>query len=385
MKKIYVHIGAGKCGSSSIQQFLSEKTIFIQNQSESTKTLKYYVIEKNQILSGKKLRNLAKKSPYSYKATIPIKIITEKITILFKKIIDNLKDDEIPVISSEGWSNEILENKIKFEEFFKKLNINIELFMVIRPPISWINSAWWQWGVWSNNSLEKWTNHVIQSDNVNWLAQVEAWRKIKGVTRFQLVDLNPDILSDFKNFLGISDNWNGLNNTSSSPVLLDFLIKYKEHYKRTSHNPIVEFKINKLIGNFKQNQLPFTISSKLQKKVIDSTYEDNKKLIKHFDDDLCKKKFLENKEYFSITPYKDRDIKSLNNFVSNEEVYEFIRILIDNLFLIEEKRNKLEKYIEDITFFDARKYLEKNQDIVTKGINPYEHFLKYGIKERRKF
>ena len=38
-----------------------------------------------------------------------------------------------------------------------------------------------------------------------------------------------------------------------------------------------------------------------------------------------------------------------------------------------------------LSSFDPKKYLDLNQDVKAAGLNPYEHFVKFGIKEERDF
>ena len=328
-KKIIFHIGAGKSASSTIQTFLSENPILYQN--DKPKKIKYFVINNEKILYGEQIKKLASESVYNYISSPRLSVIKNKFFQSLKHIFEIIKDDEIPILSNEAWSYEIIEYLDDLQKIFNDLDFEIEIFMVIRAPIPWINSAWWQWGIWTDHNLEYWTDHTVKTNKVNWLLQIDTWKKLKQVTKFCLVDLNSNVLDDFKKFLNVSNSWNKVSNLGTSAALLKFLLKNKEYYNRSVHNPSIEFKINNLLGKDLNGKTPFVINKDLQEFIMSNTIQQNKALINHFDNDNNKNNFLKNEQYYLIDAFKNFELRDLNNLATEIEINEFVKILMDNI------------------------------------------------------
>lgn len=65
--------------------------------------------------------------------------------------------------------------------------------------------------------------------------------------------------------------------------------------------------------------------------------------------------------------------KEISNLKSNEKSLDSINI------------NKLELVEKIFAIFDKDFYLEKNEDVKKAGLNPFEHFMRFGYKEGRLF
>ena len=327
--KLIIHIGGSKCASSSIQTFLSHNPILEKNQDRKILRYKYFCVYPDRYLQGEKIKTNSEKNMFNYLSSATFTALKDQLYVRLIEILEKLNENEIPILSCESRSNEILDNHEEFIKIFQKLNVDLEIFMVIRDPISWINSAWWQWGVWTGHDLNFWLSQMLGFNTFNWFLQIKKWKKINQVTRFELVDLNSNILENFKQFLKISNSWQEKTNSGSSAAFLDFMIKYKNYYNRSVHDPQIEFWINKLLSPFLNYQTPFVISKENQKLILDKTYKSSQNLINEFENQMYKNLFLKNSKYFSLDEFEKINIRNMQSLVTKEETYELIRGLVD--------------------------------------------------------
>ena len=66
--------------------------------------------------------------------------------------------------------------------------------MFIRSPVRWINSAWWQWGVWdeNNKNFNNWLEKAI--NKCKWENYLFPLLNSKIVDEFSIFPLKKDII-----------------------------------------------------------------------------------------------------------------------------------------------------------------------------------------------
>ena len=249
--------------------------------------------------------------------------------------------------------------------------------MLTRPPVDWFNASWWQWGCWTGGGLEDWfKNH----QNINFMKSLQQWKKIEAVKLVRVADISQDPINSFLSFLGVKDeNFDKKisNNLATDAELLRHLIRNKEYYERNIHTPQNEFKLNSVL-QLETLRPPSVVTQRMAKAIIQNSLIDHKALLDEmawFEVPLTKNVA---DRYISETAYDQVADLDFDQFLGSDYSDEFVFKLIS-------RSVDLYNSLNDILAFDPKKYLDLNQDVQKAGVNPYEHFIQYGVKEGRKY
>lgn len=235
--KIYLHVGAGKCASSSIQSYFS---FHKANSDFSYACLRV----DGSVVSGAEIKNNAEKSATGYDSSINLneEILSDKFLSAMKTSLGKLaKKHKSILLSNEGW---VVSSNIISKLSDVLSDYNIEIIMIIRPPVLWINSAWWQWGNWSNVGEDRF---IDKNSNVadTWLESIHNFNKLNFINKVTVLSLNKSILNDFADVLGLKgEHLASDKNKASSQELLSFMTKHRS-LREGPHTPKNEFILNR--------------------------------------------------------------------------------------------------------------------------------------------
>jgi hypothetical protein len=233
-KTLYLHVGASKCGSSALQSSLSQTPSLVHPDG---RLFQYLCLRENgQILEGDVLKRKAMKSVFQYVASDRFKRLDqgEQLSILIEKSLGKASGGII--LSSETWMDS--------SRYFGKFVMNnlrdteTEVLMFIRPPLDWINSAWWQWGAWWGQSFKEWLSGREQ--NVNWLAHFESWKHTQGIHKLHLHTTSEDVTKAFSQVTGMPLSKAPRANVTGDAALLRMMQRHP-FLRRNAHQSWVEF------------------------------------------------------------------------------------------------------------------------------------------------
>lgn len=197
-----LHVGMPKCGSSALQSAFSDNPIL---EASDGRKVKYVAIRGDaEVLSGEKLRHLAMLSAVGYIPSVQVKVLSafsqRKINKVKKQLRELASDGSLLIMSNEAWGNQYSQ----FTEcnFLQKLELNIDVVMYVRPQVEWFNSAWWQWGAWSDRTLNRWVS--AHEHKVRWFDTYQGWLSVASVDKVSVRLLPKDILSDFYTLINVS-------------------------------------------------------------------------------------------------------------------------------------------------------------------------------------
>jgi len=182
-----LHIGADKCGSSSIQTFLSRHHSLKTGPKRSD--LNYACICKKGFKIDAQIDKRLKRSIRGYINSLD----TYKLVELssqgqqsIQEAVTGITSDLI--FSCEGWLRALGQAK-EFNTLLQLVappdsNRDVELIAFVRPQVKWINSAWWQWGAWdANNDFESWLETAIGACQwFNYLKQAKNFPAVTQIT-----------------------------------------------------------------------------------------------------------------------------------------------------------------------------------------------------------
>lgn len=373
MKKMVLHIGAPKCASSTIQKYLGEKFADLSDVNPSEdRNLRYACLkEDGRIFWGRRLYTAQKLNVMGYESSVPFSEMTVPFHVMIRELSHLFESGSTVVLSCEGWAADSCLDSVK--NTLEELNIEVDVFFVTRPPIEWMNSAWWQWGIWGGEKLEEWVRAKV--DVVNFWRQLNFWSSLSVVGRVQVCDLSQNPLYLFQDFIGAPREDVRSINLRTSPALLEHLLNNKERHNRTIHNPEVEFKIGSMLRP-SDRRLPSVIGGELADFVIRRFQEDNIELVKEIERSSGPLSSDVSKKYVGSHAAVDFREVGRQKIATSEERNELISELIDRLMESRDFSSKIEN-------FDPSGYLELNPDVRESGMNPFEHYLRFGIREDR--
>ncbi|MEY8097695.1 hypothetical protein AB9F29_09740 [Falsihalocynthiibacter sp. S25ZX9] len=207
-----LHIGAPKCGSSSLQRALSLRPTFT---SRAGVTYRYIVLRREQILGGLAIKLIMKTTRRAYlqSARFDEIILTQNqdgswhpnarsIARIRKLFAQMRARNEVPIISNEG--NFSLLSRHLGPEIFQHLGLKCQVFVYVRPQVEWINSAWWQWGLWEEFPYQKDFSAWFPAarEGCNWLKRLKNLREIDQISNLNVALANGNVVAQFFEAIG---------------------------------------------------------------------------------------------------------------------------------------------------------------------------------------
>lgn len=378
MKKLILHIGAGKCGSSTIQSMLGNNfSAKLGSKNKVGETLKYACLLNNgDVLIGPALTKTQSQSVSNYVASNPPLDNADDVL----KCLDNLDkltgaDDSI-ILSNEGWANKLTP---AFKDALNRFSVPLDVLFIVKPPVDWMNFSWWQWGAWSGASLERWVESQLPA--VDFHSQYEKWCSLENISDFRVAEISQGLQKVLAEFLKIdSEVFKSENsvNVGTNFSLLRHLIKHKEKYERKIHDPTIEFKLNRLL-DLSGNPPPFVIPQNLCQLIIEKSLPSSKKTLEVISHDTEKLSQEVVEKYLNPHFYDKKKVIDLQEALAVTEDDYLIGRLLDRILDLPniDEKNK------DLYNFNPERYLKLNPDVKKSGINPYEHYIRFGMKEGR--
>jgi hypothetical protein len=196
-RKIIIHTGFAKCGSSSIQAALFHNFSRLQEDGFS--------------LFGKELRI----THTSADLRVPLWFLEhakEKGKPLAQRLSDEIgsvrgaNENRIGILSAENLS------RPEMAPLFTGLDrrMDVSLVFYVRPQREWIPSAWKQWDLKRGMSLNDFVSHCICIRRPPFKLGIEAWRSALPAAKIHVRFLIPELLiggnpaADFFDLVGLS-------------------------------------------------------------------------------------------------------------------------------------------------------------------------------------
>jgi hypothetical protein len=240
LKRIILHVGTGKTGSSSIQRALalSHKDLETKGYAYLGRTLETYRNEQSlpiepwqrSCILGECL-SLGDKGIESF-----INRLNQQLDQLEERGI------QTAIISNEGYINRAILMQPVINAMASR-EISVEVVAVVRRHYEWAFSAYLQWGI----------KHKIKPGRIlafgEWIKKhpprfaesLNNWRECEGVSKFRLLNYSshPDIVSGFFDELGIQLDNRDLSEDRSNRSITELeaiiLATYGDHQEGKSH------------------------------------------------------------------------------------------------------------------------------------------------------
>lgn len=235
--RILLHVGAPKCGSSSLQAALSRRPVFTD---AAGRTYEYVVVQKNgTVLRSATILKRVEVSPLGSLSTRNLPRVDDVLETLGPAVPvlkDMIAEGITPILSQEGWAR--LGDVFGEAGIIDRLGGGARVIMFVRPPVDWLNSAWWQWGVWTRTTVDAHVGRTLRQ--VRWQALARAWRQVPGVERVDLGLATSDVTARFFQLLDAPAPPPVTTNAGVPGSFLLFLLRNRK-YRPDAHTPKVEF------------------------------------------------------------------------------------------------------------------------------------------------
>ena len=240
--RLLIHIGAGKCGSSAIQSALSQTPRIVSADGETINYVSWWKTHEDsgRLLYGRKLSRATRFSKHGY-SSAPGNNEPNQVGLFFDAIKQSRRlRTASSIVSHESWIQDaqlITSHTADFEQ--------VNALAFVRPPIPWLNSAYWQWGHWSGFNFPKW-NKVRGKWNMSehlgqWADQLGGHLTVRPAGKDVFEGLNDFVCAKPEAQLKSIDKG---TNQSSPRALLRVLFRNR-HLRPSAHDGSIEFVLSR--------------------------------------------------------------------------------------------------------------------------------------------
>lgn len=319
--KLLIHAGAPKCGSSSLQLSLSQRPLFATKDGQ--KYSYCAILQEGEVVSGNGLAKRAAASPFGYMSSPNVS--DSRWTASVSRIAHQLRrireEEGIPILSSEGWCNRAKE--LKETGLIAKAGGGAHVIIFVRPPVDWLNSAWWQWGAWSGADIRRFL--VTNINAVRWHVHAEAWSRVEGVECVSLRLAERNSVNTFFEIANSSPPDCAIANGGVPPAFFGFLQRNRA-YRESAHSPQVEFVVGRHLGNARIPP-PWSLSQENVREIFERTPHMPKavhNLLAPEDRELMK----DDRRWWEPAGYANRPVEDVANWTSAQALLDLHAALL---------------------------------------------------------
>lgn len=302
-----LHIGSGKCGSSTLQAALSQKPVF--TTEDASHRYEYVCLERPEagLLRGPRLTRIALRGPYGYASSISAEELAtnaDYLELLRQALARIREQGATPILSCEAWTHE--HGVFMEHDLLPRLGLDVKVVLFIRPQVPWINSAWWQWGAWSGHELNHWIETTAKG-SPHWMYHVRQWQRVTGVKSIEVYSTTRDVISTFFDALGATVPQVAKSNTSLNAEILRFFQRNRE-FRSHEHASEIDFILQRCLPSGPKDT-PWVIPHAKIAELIDYYRDGNKELLSLVSE--SERKLIEiDPHWWDADAYRDQEVVS---------------------------------------------------------------------------
>lgn len=274
--KLILHLGASKCGSSALQTALSLQPEM--RTRNGGKTVYAAITKDGECLTGRSLIRHTHQNRFGYISSVSARQMekwADKTRAYARSSLKKtLQSTNQLILSNEAWVNEL--SYFQSSGLFDAISCPIDVVLYVRPPVDWMNSAWWQWGAWTKAPLRKWARMNLRL--CTWSEALHQWETLPQVKQCRVRLLPSNITSDFYELLNVDTSSHEKNRSNTSlPGTLLRLIQMHPDLRPGAHASLIDFVLARHIREL-QSPTPWVINQDLAQWIIEQTLDSNKGL-----------------------------------------------------------------------------------------------------------
>jgi hypothetical protein len=283
LKKSILHVGADKCGSSSIQSFLSQQPML---KDEAGQCIQYLCLHRNELIGPKAIKEKLRCSISGYIASRGLADLRKMDIKARRKVRKHVRNCEHSLIfSCEGWLRS-LANEDNASFLYNlvcppRSERTLDIIAFVRPPVKWINSAWWQWGAWSRRTnFDDWLEGAIR--RACWANYLKNYPKHSSMSNILVEPMRGDVVRQLHSTLNLSNaiKFPPRSNVSLPTEALCLLLNHR-HHRPNSRMSKTDFVLMKALGDnlSRYTKSPWVLQPTHVERIISGTRECNIELL----------------------------------------------------------------------------------------------------------
>jgi hypothetical protein len=217
------------------------------------------------LLEGARLTAKAKASVFGYVTcpAVPPSATLDGLRAAERSLRSMSQSGRTPILSNEGWiyaPGEFAESNVLAET-----GLEAEVVAFVRPPLEWLNRAWWQWGAWTGASLERWMDGAWR--NADWGRWLHQWAEVKGVAGVAALLVADDVVAQFHSHIGArAPRTSDKINTALPESVLRFFQRNRE-FRPGPHDSRIDFIVARHL-DLRPAAAPWVITPELARKAM---------------------------------------------------------------------------------------------------------------------
>jgi hypothetical protein len=289
LRRTILHVGADKCGSSSIQAFLTRNPVLPVVSGKST--IDYACLRSQGFIGAAGIKHGLKKSITGHQSSLALhalRLMDDRLRKEITRKAVNHKSDLI--FSCEGWLRS-LARPDALDFLFALLcppaaERSLEIIAFVRPPVAWINSAWWQWGAWEwQGPFEEWLAGAIRA--TCWQHFLHPLQASGRIQKLSIEPVQADVVTQLQHLLAtdITEPFEERCNVS----LPEEAVRLYQHYRDLRPGPhqcqmdhLVLNAVGKGLADYRPT--PWVLRPEHVESIIAHTKEANEQLLSMMDE-----------------------------------------------------------------------------------------------------
>ena len=244
-----LHVGGPKCGSSALQRALSLSPILSGGDGRPYRYQAGRLAGGRLVpVEGRLLATMTHRSVHGY-LSWPNVTRQEDPAPYWQSVAAAIsaakRRGQVPILSSEGW----IAHAPAAEGVMVQAGLDVlDVVAFVRPPLDWLNAAYWQWIVWGVPSYSM-HQHIRRIDL--WLSrsryemgsQLAAWAAVPGV-RLRVDSAAKDVVASFARGSGVSLQAGEWVNPAPPAALTGFVLRNRR-FRSSPHDSTLDFVVQR--------------------------------------------------------------------------------------------------------------------------------------------
>lgn len=325
MADLILHIGAGKCGSSALQSYLTANPIVKKGDAVCAEYIALNA-RLRTIYTGEGLRKRAGVYGYAVSSdAVDLKI--DKFRILRDKLAASEHD---LIISNEGW----VHRPEEVIAYLKRSGIKARVVMYVRPQPPVINSAWWQWGAWDGSSINDYVAH--RERHARWGNVAKHWLRHEVIKSFEIRPVREDVVADFiAGVLGCDAP--GKTSRANQSLSAEYLRLFQAH-DGLRHGPAIESALSKNVPM--RSRTPWVLEPAMVAGIIQRAKASNRAMLDLMDAD-SRKHVESDAAWWEPEAYADKLVASADPVpLENAELQKMCADMVTAIYRLEQRLAK---------------------------------------------